>query len=123
MVRWCNTVVLLVLAVAVVRTMTVECNYSIASGGGKAATSEIKGNKQDAKEKVHQTLEEANETAVTWTDWAKDKIQGVLGLVGFANGGIKIDKAAEIVDEASGKAKGKYEQVKEKTYEVIDEEL
>lgn len=84
MVRWCNTVVLLVLAVAVVRTMTVECNYSIASGGGKAATSEIKGNKQDAKEKVHQTLEEANETAVTWTDWAKDKIQGVLGLVGIS---------------------------------------
>ncbi|KMS98627.1 hypothetical protein BVRB_3g070250 [Beta vulgaris subsp. vulgaris] len=106
--------VVLLLAVA---AMTVECNYTMASGSSEAAANEMRGDTEGAKKMGCQIGKEAQESAETWTDWGKEKIAG-----GQENSGNLKGKISEISKEVSTKAKDAYKQGKEKAHEAVDQE-
>ena len=84
----------------------VKCNYSIASGGGRAATDEMKGDSEAASKGSAQVVKEVYEEVGgggggSWTEWAKDKIQGGLGLKnGEKNEGVEEgnNKIHQVID-------------------------
>ena len=80
-----QAIILVMVVVVMVAAMveTVECNYSIASGGGRVATNKMEGNHEAADEGSSQVGKEVFEEAGgggSWIQWAKDKIQSGLGL-------------------------------------------